>query len=1300
MAYNKVTVDVEARFVDNVTSGVKTADRAVTDLTKKKRKVTLDADDEASPKIKKAGKEADNFGKKNPTATLDAEDKASSKITKAMDKARSFANRIYEGTMKLKDNGTLEKVEKVSSALGKIAGTPWTATLKIKDFALTPLKTVEQKLFSIKTLIGGLIAGATANKFVKQPVQMYADYEDLVTQFGVLLGSKDAAQKRIDELTTFAGQTPFTRDEIYQASRVLQTYTQGALATPDATGGLRMIGDIAAATGSEYTQVAGYMGRLYNEVKRGGESMGEPLAYLREMGALSAEQEKKIKEIATGSGTIETKWAEIAKQFSSTDGMMLEMSNQMNNLMLGVKSFFKNNVFMKLGAGISESLKPFLIDFRTWRSENKELIAGWASDIQNFAKEVSGKVLDVFRKIGTRASRIMKSSDYQNADFFGKIGMLWKGAISNPFKDWLDKTVKPWWENTFKPWAAEKAQKLGETIGTGLSNALLTVLGFSDKIVSGGASVAGGFMKGFLKGFDASAVVEAIGGAIKRAFESLPWWGKLIFAGLGINKVANMFSKITGAFKNVTSVLFGGTGTNAAGETVQTLGLFGNLKKFIGSTGNSQVQGSGLLNFLANTGYKLTGGSATAGGYFGLTGMSGAKAAALGGVGIAGGAVGAYAAGSGLHDMYKASTDSNLGATMSGAYARSGAMKLGGVGAGALAGMAIGGPLGALIGAGIGGIAGLITGKAFKKEAARNMSFAELEQAAQSSEEAMEELEKRQNRIYKGMEKTLGNITLSYKEVQTVVSSIFSDVSEGLTQFNSAQQGAANAINSMESANQEMKKWLWKSGLGQQFTDEDKQSFLSSVETYISNGEKAVEAQHYEFTAAVGVLLDPKSESSKQIIKSMDDYYTTVQKELDDNSEELKLKMNAALEDGTITGDEQEIIDSLIEKRNEIIAKVNAAESSAGFEAIKIKFSAEDALDQETWDEISTEISEQLEANKDKLTEANVTVLTGLKLQLDNGAISQDEYDKQVQEITEGTQAQLDSLDAKANDLQIEIAADALEKKGILGEDAIELINESLTSSLKDGINPIDWTPDDIQKYFGVEVDDETAAAMGKMISEPFNRMFSEEAQTMAAEAKKEADQALTVQFASGSSIPMPVDVMVMPTYHIGASAGGATLELLGQGNARGGLAGANIPGYSNGGMVRGGAQLITVAEEGSPEMIIPMSSQRRGRALSLWAKAGNMLGVPGFARGGMTDGSADQGIRYQQYGGTGAAPGSQNVQVDVGGVTVAVNVEGADGNVAEAIRAQGGEIADTIAGILADAFNSQFANTPVRGTA
>ena len=92
-------------------------------------------------------------------------------------------------------------------------------------------------------------------------------------------------------------------------------------------------------------------------------------------------------------------------------------------------------------------------------------------------------------------------------------------------------------------------------------------------------------------------------------------------------------------------------------------------------------------------------------------------------------------------------------------------------------------------------------------------------------------------------------------------------------------------------------------------------------------------------------------------------------------------------------------------------------------------------------------------------------------------------------------------------------------------------------------------------------------------------------------------------------------------------------------------------------------------------------------------------MGIRGFARGGRTDGG-DEGLRFIGMGGGSDEPISgQTVQIEVGGITVEIHVDATgEQNIAQAIKEQAAEIAETVAGIMADAMSGQFENTPLRG--
>ena len=152
---------------------------------------------------------------------------------------------------------------------------------------------------------------------------------------------------------------------------------------------------------------------------------------------------------------------------------------------------------------------------------------------------------------------------------------------------------------------------------------------------------------------------------------------------------------------------------------------------------------------------------------------------------------------------------------------------------------------------------------------------------------------------------------------------------------------------------------------------------------------------------------------------------------------------------------------------------------------------------------------------------------------------------------------------------------------------------------------------------------------------------------------------------------------------------------------ARGGIVGGgstSLEAFAHGGIAKGSTRFIRVNEE-APEMIIPLSSQRRDRALKLWAKTGQLLDVPGFARGGRTSGGNDEGFRFRQYGSEEPTSGGRSIVIEVGGINIEIVVQGNDKeSIVEQIKQQAKEIAEVVAGEIADALGGQFENTPVRG--
>lgn len=239
---------------------------------------------------------------------------------------------------------------------------------------------IQSKIFNVKNLIAGIATGLV----VQQSIDVVVDRQNITSQFEVLLGSAEAAQKRVQELTDFASLTPFTRDEIFAASKQLQVFTGDALSTGDS---LRIIGDVAAGTGQEFEEVALWTGRLYDAMKSG-RPVGEMTARLQEMGAISGEDRSKIEALAAAGGDISERWAEVETIFGRYNGTMEKLSNNLGNMLTSLKSFATNSIFLPIGEGIAQGLQPAIQKFREFRKTNKDDVEAMGTVFKNFAEKL------------------------------------------------------------------------------------------------------------------------------------------------------------------------------------------------------------------------------------------------------------------------------------------------------------------------------------------------------------------------------------------------------------------------------------------------------------------------------------------------------------------------------------------------------------------------------------------------------------------------------------------------------------------------------------------------------------------------------------------------------------------------------------------------------------------------------------------------------------------------------------------------------------------------------------------------
>lgn len=872
-----------------------------------------------------------------------------------------------------------------------------------------------------------------------------------------------------------------------------------------------------------------------------------------------------------------------------------------------------------------------------------------------------------------KMQKLTASDEWQNADFGGRMKLAWDEIISEPFKEW--------WGSTGKSIVSNIAGDVGRGIGSGIGAGLMMLLGIdvSDS-VNEGESVGKAFAKGFSDGFDFDAIKDGLFSGIGNLFSSA---GKLLPGG----KSADLGSVVSAAIiakaampavsvgKDVWTI---GKGIFDAQASLGGASLAGTIA---GSTGNAMVAGTGVLGGLANVGYAVGGGS-KAGLYFGNSaGALSGGMAALEGAGAVAGAVtaGATLISAGI-DAYTAMKSSDK--EKQAAYGQSAAWKAGGVATGAAAGAMLGSfipgvgtVVGGLVGAGIGGLTGYVEGKRIKKEYQEsaeaealtneklqkvyeitgsstdsvNFKTKSLTEALKDTTVTTEEFNTMlQRAVSDDLIEHFGSLHLSLTEIKDAASSIaFNGMESQFDDYAKSVESAANSLSSVKSAFSDLKKENWKLSLGAPVTEADVKEYRSSIDQMLSSTASYLQDKHYEANLAFKLIMGEDANTD-----GLDATYSAIDAQLDELKEKLNtaIDANIKLNGGVLKLDSDSEILSLQQQIQDITNQVSTAQENAKFDALKIKYGGA-ALDSESFASLQEELKNTVSSMTSQYDDALEVNLTNLRLQLDRGDIDQDEFNRQLQALTDGYNAQVSDLQVRVESFQLDSIAEAYSSAldDILPDlkgTTSEKLQQAMDAALKEKPSVADWTNSDVVEWFDLNgMDAETQAALVQLLKSVADSMPASFADSIRNSglsnatrdaAQNEIDAAFKDDFNTEAKINITERIKlnggVASSY--AASSGVVTTTPSGSGSgsrlpyaARNNsiMAGgsgvfpsspSNISGHATGGMVNG-RELSWVGEEG-PEMIIPLVPARRERAVELYQQAGEILGVTAHANGGL----------------------------------------------------------------------------------
>ena len=246
-----------------------------------------------------------------------------------------------------------------------------------------------------------------------------------------------------------------------------------------------------------------------------------------------------------------------------------------------------------------------------------------------------------------------------------------------------------------------------------------------------------------------------------------------------------------------------------------------------------------------------------------------------------------------------------------------------------------------------------------------------------------------QNLVDDNLAQHFGNIALSMEELQKVAQEIIGadslgQITEAMDAFDKADQ-MADSISGLVS---ELNKENWKISIGLELTEDGQENYKGIITDYVEQMQEYVIQEQY----AIGMNLSVgMGENGTDIVGKVSQFYSDAYDEMVGLGEELSEAVNQAFSDKILDPDEIEEIAGIQAKMANIQASLATSELDAQMLKLGMKYSGS-SLDAESFQNLISEISSQLESAEDVYLESYAKNLSALENTYNGGGITYGEY--------------------------------------------------------------------------------------------------------------------------------------------------------------------------------------------------------------------------------------------------------------------------------------------------------------------
>ncbi len=264
-----------------------------------------------------------------------------------------------------------------------------------------------------------------------------------------------------------------------------------------------------------------------------------------------------------------------------------------------------------------------------------------------------------------------------------------------------------------------------------------------------------------------------------------------------------------------------------------------------------------------------------------------------------------------------------------------------------------------------------------------------------------------------------GSISLSLDDLEDAAAHILkSNVLDKLSTSLESLDTINELAESIDDSVAEINKMNWKVSIGMKLTEEEKEGYIASVESFIKDSRDLLSEQQYAMNINMQVFTNEGGEGDT-VEAAMNAFYQRNQTKVAELGTELQDAVNKAFEDGLLDVDEASVIADYMQQISDITQAISQAQFEASLERLSIDYSGT-KLSSDSFSQLQEELSKQTEAAIAGIQESYENTIAQYKVAVDMGDLSKELYQSAMQQAKENYLSQEGEIELKAANFQMD----------------------------------------------------------------------------------------------------------------------------------------------------------------------------------------------------------------------------------------------------------------------------------------